>query len=287
MDKKVLFNETLTSLVEFAAANNNEITMNDVKTYFKDLIDDDSQYQFIYDYLSINKINIEGFEPSVDDAENVISENTIAETYGIAESAEELAFIDMYMDEISSILPPSEDEIAKLVSQLLSGDLSVINQLVECHLQTVAELAKNYRGKGATFGDLIQEGNIGLMLALSDYSENCGNFNDYIKKRITRTLNEIISSQINSDRINQHLADKLNQLDAVTRDLSKKLERVPDISELAEAMSITEEEASLLLKASLDTLSVNEDTQVTFDGDNAQKDAALKEDPLKWRINKK
>lgn len=287
MDKKVLFNETLTSLVEFAAANNNEITMNDVKTYFKDLIDDDSQYQFIYDYLSINKINIEGFEPSVDDAENVISENTIAETYGIAESAEELAFIDMYMDEISSILPPSEDEIAKLVSQLLSGDLSVINRLVECHLQTVAELAKNYRGKGATFGDLIQEGNIGLMLALSDYSENCGNFNDYIKKRITRTLNEIISSQINSDRINQHLADKLNQLDAVTRDLSKKLERVPDISELAEAMSITEEEASLLLKASLDTLSVNEDTQVTFDGDNAQKDAALKEDPLKWRINKK
>ena len=48
MDKKVLFNETLTSLVEFAAVNYNEITMDDVKTYFKDLVEDESQYQFIY-----------------------------------------------------------------------------------------------------------------------------------------------------------------------------------------------------------------------------------------------
>ena len=47
MDKKLLFNEALTSLVDFAAANANHVTMDDVKLYFKDLIDDDSQYQFI------------------------------------------------------------------------------------------------------------------------------------------------------------------------------------------------------------------------------------------------
>ena len=51
MDKKLLFNEALTSLVDFAAANANHVTMDDVKLYFKDLIDDDSQYQFIYKYL--------------------------------------------------------------------------------------------------------------------------------------------------------------------------------------------------------------------------------------------
>ena len=45
MDKKLLFNEALTSLVDFAAANANHVTMDDVKLYFKDLIDDDSQYQ--------------------------------------------------------------------------------------------------------------------------------------------------------------------------------------------------------------------------------------------------
>ena len=63
MDKKLLFNEALTSLVDFAAANANHVTMDDVKLYFKDLIDDDSQYQFIYDYLALNKVEIEGFTP--------------------------------------------------------------------------------------------------------------------------------------------------------------------------------------------------------------------------------
>ena len=63
MDKKLLFNEALTSLVDFAAANANHVTMDDVKLYFKDLIDDDSQYQFIYDYLALNKVEVEGFTP--------------------------------------------------------------------------------------------------------------------------------------------------------------------------------------------------------------------------------
>ena len=58
MDKKLLFNEALTSLVDFAAANANHVTMDDVKLYFKDLIDDDSQYQFIYDYLALIKLRL-------------------------------------------------------------------------------------------------------------------------------------------------------------------------------------------------------------------------------------
>lgn len=288
MDKKVLFNETLTSLVEFAAVNYNEITMDDVKTYFKDLVEDESQYQFIYDYLAVNKIKIEGYNPSIDTVEDIPSEMEVSETSNVTESEEELAFIDMYMNEISDILPASDKDIVELVSKLLSGDLSVVNRLVECNLSTVAEIAKDYKGKGVTFGDLIQEGNIGLMLAISDYSENCGDFSDYIKKKVSNTLEEVISSQINSDRINQHLADKLNQLDAVTKNLSKKLGRVPEISELAEAMSITEDEVSTLLKASLDTLSVNEDTQITSDEEsNTTENVASQADPLEWRINKK
>ena len=92
MDKKVLFNETLTSLVEFAAVNYNEITMDDVKTYFKDLVEDESQYQFIYDYLAVNKIKIEGYNPSIDTVEDIPSEMEVSETSNVTESEEELAF---------------------------------------------------------------------------------------------------------------------------------------------------------------------------------------------------
>ena len=58
MDKKLLFNEALTSLVDFAAANANHVTMDDVKLYFKDLIDDDSQYQFITTILPLIKLRL-------------------------------------------------------------------------------------------------------------------------------------------------------------------------------------------------------------------------------------
>lgn len=64
MDKKTAFNEALSELVSFATANGNKITMGEVKSHFDGLIDDDSQYRFIYDYLTVNKIEVTGFTPS-------------------------------------------------------------------------------------------------------------------------------------------------------------------------------------------------------------------------------
>ena len=286
MNKKVLFSEALTSLVEFAATQGNEITSDDVKLYFKDLIEDESQYRFIYDYLAVNKIKIEGIAPNVDESiygdssDEFISEHTP----DLVESEEELSFIQMYLSELEAIPPMEKDEKSSLISKLLNDDMSVVDRLVESNLSLVAEIAEDYRGKGVTFGDLIQEGNMGLMLGLSDYNAESGDFDAFIRKQITNALETTINSQINSERIGQHLADKLNQLDSVTKDLSEKFGRVPDLGELAEAMSITEEEVSLLLKTSLDTLSVNEDTQIT---EEVPQTKTPTEDPLQWRVNKK
>ena len=241
--------------------------MEDVKSFFNGLIDDDSQYKLIYDYLSINKIEIKGFTPSDDNifddshGMNAISENIAKDENG--QSQEETDFIKMYMDDMDALQTVSDVEQAALVNKLIAGDASASTPLVESKLKKVADIAKKYCGKGVTFGDLIQEGNLELMVAVSEYTKECGDFNNYIDKRIEQGIRNVINSQINSDRIGQHLADKLNQLDNTTSKLSKELGRVPEISELADAMGITEDEASLLLKTSLDTLSVNQDTQIT------------------------
>lgn len=267
MDKKTMFNEALAKLVSYAKAHDNLITMEDVKSFFNGLIDDDSQYKLIYDYLSINKIEIKGFTPSDDNifddshGMNAISENIAKDENG--QSQEETDFIKMYMDDMDALQTVSDVEQAALVNKLIAGDASASTPLVESKLKKVADIAKKYCGKGVTFGDLIQEGNLELMVAVSEYTKECGDFNNYIDKRIEQGIRNVINSQINSDRIGQHLADKLNQLDNTTSKLSKELGRVPEISELADAMGITEDEASLLLKTSLDTLSVNQDTQIT------------------------
>ena len=262
-----MFNEALAKLVSYATAHDNLITMEDVKSFFNGLIDDDSQYKLIYDYLSINKIEIKGFTPSDDNifddshGMNAISENIAKDENG--QSQEETDFIKMYMDDMDALQTVSDVEQAALVNKLIAGDASASTPLVESKLKKVADIAKKYCGKGVTFGDLIQEGNFELMVAVSEYTKECGDFNNYIDKRIEQGIRNVINSQINSDRIGQHLADKLNQLDNTTSKLSKELGRVPEISELADAMGITEDEASLLLKTSLDTLSVNQDTQIT------------------------
>ena len=267
MDKKTMFNEALAKLVSYATAHDNLITMEDVKSFFNGLIDDDSQYKLIYDYLSINKIEIKGFTPSDDNifddshGMNAISENIAKDENG--QSQEETDFIKMYMDDMDALQTVSDVEQAALVNKLIAEDASASTPLVESKLKKVADIAKKYCGKGVTFGDLIQEGNLELMVAVSEYTKECGDFNNYIDKRIEQGIRNVINSQINSDRIGQHLADKLNQLDNTTSKLSKELGRVPEISELADAMGITEDEASLLLKTSLDTLSVNQDTQIT------------------------
>lgn len=267
MDKKTMFNEALAKLVSYATAHDNLITMEDVKSFFNGLIDDDSQYKLIYDYLSINKIEIKGFTPSDDNifddshGMNAISENIAKDENG--QSQEETDFIKMYMDDMGALQTVSDVEQAALVNKLIAGDASASTPLVESKLKKVADIAKKYCGKGVTFGDLIQEGNLELMVAVSEYTKECGDFNNYIDKRIEQGIRNVINSQINSNRIGQHLADKLNQLDNTTSKLSKELGRVPEISELADAMGITEDEASLLLKTSLDTLSVNQDTQIT------------------------
>lgn len=262
-----MFNEALAKLVSYATAHDNLITMEDVKSFFNGLIDDDSQYKLIYDYLSINKIEIKGFTPSDDNifddshGMNAISENIAKDENG--QSQEETDFIKMYMDDMDALQTVSDVEQAALVNKLIAGDASASTPLVESKLKKVADIAKKYCEKGVTFGDLIQEGNLELMVAVSEYTKECGDFNNYIDKRIEQGIRNVINSQINSDRIGQHLADKLNQLDNTTSKLSKELGRVPEISELADAMGITEDEASLLLKTSLDTLSVNQDTQIT------------------------
>lgn len=282
MDKKVLFNEALVSIVEFADANANTITMEDVKLHFGNIIEDDSQYEFILEYLNTNKIKVEGYT-STQQVSNE-SEDSLA-------SEEELAFVEMYMSELEAIPPATDAELKSLLEKHVVGDEAANDRIIECHLKLVAELAQNYTGKGVSIGDLIQEGNIGLIVALSHYNDLNVDFKEYITSSINTFLEVTINDQISSDRIGDRLANKLNQLDDVTKDLNEKLGRVPDVDELAEAMSISREEVEMLLKTSLDTLSVNEDTQLTDEGSEDEPSSddlfAPKEDPLDWKYSKK
>ncbi len=306
MDKKALFNEALSDFVAYAAACGNKTTKEEVKKHFGDLIEDDSQYSFIYDYLTVNKITVEGIEAPVNsifqNTESSDSDSIFADgvTESDVESEEELAFIKMYMSDLEAIPEYSDDEKKNMIEQLLIGNMDVVEALINTQLNKVASIAESYRGRGVHFGDLIQEGNMGVMLAISDFDDSYEKFDSFVEQRIVEAIEATLNSQINSDRIGQHLADNLNRLDNTTKALSEKLGRVPELDELASAMNMSKEEVGTLLKTSLDTLSVNDDTQITDDTTNSDDgiydvgtssdepyDFKSTGDPLSWRVNKK
>ena len=92
------------------------------------------------------------------------------------------------MDDMDALQTVSDVEQAALVNKLIAGDASASTPLVESKLKKVADIAKKYCGKGVTFGDLIQEGNLELMVAVSEYTKECGDFNNYIDKRIEQGI---------------------------------------------------------------------------------------------------
>ena len=303
MDKKTAFNEALSELVSFATANGNKITMGEVKSHFDGLIDDDSQYRFIYDYLTVNKIEVTGFTPSDENffggGDDSASISAQLSKNQFNESKEELDFIEMYLEDIKKYPSISLEEQKTYLAAFLEGDISYYEKLIYSKLESVAAIAQKYRGQGVSFGDLIQEGNMEMMVAISEYPRYKGDFNVYIDKLVEDVIIKTIHNEINSGRISQHLADKLNQLDNTTKELSKKLGRVPEISELAEAMGTSEEEVSLLLKTSLDTLSINEDTHITDNAASSVNETDTDDgginlttpsggtDPLTWRKHRR
>lgn len=259
---KTQFNEALVSLVEYASANANHITKKDVEIYFKDILTDEKMYDAIFAYLKESKISIDDMDENIiDDSSDVNESNTYNKdftTKNVVESEEELEFLEMYKHDIENIEPLSSDEKLNLISQLKNKDSLAMAKLTENLLSTVHRIALNNRGRGLTLGDLIQEGNIGLILGLSEFEGETSEFDPFIENKITEAIDEAVNIQISSERIGSHLANRMNNLDDISRDLTEKLGHAPSISELSSEMNISEDEVDTIIRTSLNVLSVNQ-----------------------------
>lgn len=263
---KTQFNEALTSLVEYAAANANHVSKNDVEIYFKDILSDESMYTAIYSYLKENKISID----EVDEADIAPLPNPFAETdnsddaftsKNVVESEEELAFLEIYKNDIENITPLSEEEKSVLITKLKDKDSLAMARLTEDCLVMVHEIAKKNQGRGLTLGDLVQEGNIGLILGLSEFDGEISEFDSFIESKISEAIDDAINMQISSDRIGSHLANRMNNLDDLSRDLTEQLGHAPSVEELAKEMNISEDEVATIIRTSLNVLSVNQNDE--------------------------
>lgn len=273
-EKKSLFHEALAFLVESANINNGTLTIDEIKLALKDVITDDSMYQLVYDYLLENKISITGYIPI---AKKSTNDEEIPEVMNISEielsteeeDLKEKSFIDMYYEDLKAVGDISADEELLILKDFIANkdDKISFNRLTEANLKVVTSLSEEYKNKGVFLGDLLQEGNLGLIEGILTYEGELqiSDFHNHLYASIKNALNDAVLEQNSSIRVGSHAADRANELDRASITLSKELDRTPTLEELSKYLSLPEDEVERIMKMSLSALTINENIDEDID----------------------
>jgi putative protease len=152
MDQQTRFRTALAALSASAEMKNRKLTKEDVAGFLQDMELNEEQYQLVYAYLASKKIEVEGVQmPTLPSEE-------------IPYSEEEQIFLNQYQKELKYIKKQPEEKLAALYEQAADGVDSAKKALTEHYMDRVLEIAKGYAHQGLMIQDLVQEGNLGLMI---------------------------------------------------------------------------------------------------------------------------
>jgi RNA polymerase primary sigma factor len=165
--------------------------------------------------------------------------------------------IRLYLCEIGKVPLLTAKEEVDLARRIKKGDQTAKKQLAEANLRLVVSIAKKYIGRGLSFLDLIQEGNIGLFRAVEKFDPDRGfKFSTYATWWIRQAITRAIADQARTIRIPVHMVETINKLTHAQRRLVQELGREPLVEELAAEMDMDEKKVRHILKISQETVSL-------------------------------
>lgn len=152
------FMETLRAVAEVQRTSTEPLSKKEILNYFEGMELTEEQVEMISQYLQL--------PPEVQTGEPEAEEEEPAQI--VEEPEKENICFQMYLEELEQIEEMSEEEMQSAYKKLLAGDTSVIAPISESWLRSIAELAIPYAAQGANLQDVIQEGNMGLLIKLSE-----------------------------------------------------------------------------------------------------------------------
>ena len=172
-EKKVTFEEKLTQLLELAKTKKNVLDNKEILNYFHGEILSPEQLDQIYDFLENHHVDVlrmdddEDMEPELfEDGEEEEPIDVDNLDLSIPDGVSLDDPVRMYLKEIGKVPLLSPEEEIELAKRMELGDENARKRLAEANLRLVVSIAKRYVGRGMQFLDLIQEGNIGLLIGL-------------------------------------------------------------------------------------------------------------------------
>ncbi|MEB3206233.1 MAG: sigma-70 family RNA polymerase sigma factor [Vampirovibrionales bacterium] len=166
--------------------------------------------------------------------------------------------VKLYLQQIGRIPLLSADNELSLARRIAEdNDIDAKRQLIQANLRLVVSIAKKYIGRGLSFLDLIQEGNLGLIRAAEKFDYKRGfKFSTYATWWIQQSITRGIADKSRMIRLPVHMIETIGRLKRVTRELNTELGRTPTREELASRMQISLTKLRLVLKATQSTISI-------------------------------
>jgi len=166
--------------------------------------------------------------------------------------------LDKYLSEIAKVDLITVDQEVELARRIREGDQIALQKLAKANLRFVVSVAKQYQNNGMTLGDLINEGNVGLIRAASRFDETRGfKFISYAVWWIRQAIMQALAEQSRTVRLPLNRVASLSKIARATAELEQKYEREPTAEELATVLEMTVSEVADNKQLSGRALSMN------------------------------
>lgn len=274
MNEEKLFLESLEQLLELAKSKKNMLEISDIDKFLKDKNMNSEHIDLIYQYLDEKKIDVvpnteEAFldddddlllEPSDDEFED--EENIDLDAIDLLEGIGTEDPVRMYLKEIGTVPLLSADEELRLAREKSEGGprgQRAKEKLIEANLRLVVSIAKRYTGRGMSFLDLVQEGNLGLIKGVEKFDPDKGfKLSTYATWWIRQSVTRALADQARTIRVPVHMVETINRMSKMQRKLTLELGYEPSTAELAKALDMPEEKVLEIMQiarepASLET----------------------------------
>lgn len=165
--------------------------------------------------------------------------------------------VRMYLKEIGRVPLLNADQEIDLAKRIENNDDEAKQELAEANLRLVVSIAKRYVGRGMSFLDLIQEGNMGLMKAVDKFDYRLGfKFSTYATWWIRQAITRSIADQARTIRVPVHMVETINKMNRIGRKFLQEFGREASNEELAKEMGISVEKIREAKKAAQDPISL-------------------------------